>query len=1342
MALDTKSMKFVEVDPTGRYGRYDDVLGKGAFKTVYRAFDEVDGIEVAWNQVKVQDVLKSPEDLERLYSEVHLLKTLKHKNIIKFYNSWVDTKTKNVNFITEIFTSGTLRQYRKKHKHVDIKAVKNWSRQILRGLLYLHSHDPPIIHRDLKCDNIFVNGNQGEVKIGDLGLAAILRQAHAAHSVIGTPEFMAPELYEEEYNELVDIYSFGMCLLEMVTFEYPYSECTNAAQIYKKVTSGKKPAALEKLKDPEVRAFVDKCLAAASVRLPARELLMDPFLQCEGDREAVECGPSLLIAKSRTDDMEELGVIFEDPVPSMPTSLDSYSKRKGVGNSSEDKADVASTSRRPPLLSVGQEPQTEDDLQPRSTRFETEKLSGEKERARRSSRDFRVKGKRGDDDTIFLRLRIADHDGEYRNIHFPFNVETDTAMSVASEMVAELDLSDQDVTTIAEMIDVEILALVPEWKPGVAIDDTGATDGETGGPNEDGHAILQDESDPMATVSSEDSLIELQASSWKPRSFSPKISSIAVTSPPRVVEGTMHGRFEEVKYSHRPDLPQCGPESSLVFSSDSSEGHMRVGGDWEHSRPKSEASVADSASPTNRSFSSGLKHTHLAEEDCDNQRPSNIVLEDRTERFGVGLTSTDVVSVEDILKDSGNMGNINPTLGSNFPTETIMKIVRIIHFCLQPNDVHQQTMSYVIDEINGALILEEGLKAEEGAMKIEIPPYASCASIETLKKFDWWRPIVDEKSTSDCSEIGQKRSTVALVDINPKGKRQQQPQTIFTQSHGSRSSEGDSVYSSSDHEMPSASKKESLSPQPELFGTITSIEGVPNLPTMRKSSIMVASRKNNEGNVELLFKDAENMTQVVGVGLEWAKVVVTKELDVEVREIGEHAWKGLWEDQGCEKLELIEIILPEPETKVGGSLNTKLEDQIERFGIGLTKSDVIGVYAENHLEQLNEGFFPLVYDLVEYMGFEGENSIKCRQVSGGEGGSSKGAAKVRCSTEKSRGKQNVHQDPSQDPPEDGSQDGFQGPPQGPSEPLFTLPLDMEEKKVLLVSIIPLWGYLSHGLGGQEIHDGHELYKATIVPVLKFMFEVDGGHRKITTTLILTCDLGEGGGPNVNPGNLGYFQDNITISLHCEMDRAATLLSRRVENVEIVKRTTTTNASSSYKWGCKGEILLPFLGIQAGGGDGQTTERGSSFAHEISVPQLSSFYVTSKCRGSSLVYNFLYPEEVQARIADDKQGPRELITSEIGGTFEPTIVGEWDGLDQSRKCNYIFKTQRDIISIEVLRQSHGSGQEPECIKQQYELPLWVNHSMTHILRRHEIKELRAPKVNILKHVIGAKPALLG
>lgn len=75
-------------------------------------------------------------------------------------------------------------RYRKKHKNVDIKVIKDWARQILCGLVYLHSQNPPIIHRDLKCDNIFVNGNQGEIKIGDLGLATVMQQS-PARSVIG-----------------------------------------------------------------------------------------------------------------------------------------------------------------------------------------------------------------------------------------------------------------------------------------------------------------------------------------------------------------------------------------------------------------------------------------------------------------------------------------------------------------------------------------------------------------------------------------------------------------------------------------------------------------------------------------------------------------------------------------------------------------------------------------------------------------------------------------------------------------------------------------------------------------------------------------------------------------------------------------------------------------------------------------------------------------------------------------------------------------------------------------------------------------------------------------------------
>lgn len=74
------------------------------------------------------------------------------------------------------------------------------------------------------------------MKIGDLGLAT-LKNRSFAKSVIGTPEFMAPEMYEEHYDEGVDVYAFGMCMLEMATSEYPYSECMGPAQIYKKVIS-------------------------------------------------------------------------------------------------------------------------------------------------------------------------------------------------------------------------------------------------------------------------------------------------------------------------------------------------------------------------------------------------------------------------------------------------------------------------------------------------------------------------------------------------------------------------------------------------------------------------------------------------------------------------------------------------------------------------------------------------------------------------------------------------------------------------------------------------------------------------------------------------------------------------------------------------------------------------------------------------------------------------------------------------------------------------------------------------------------------------------------------------
>ncbi|KAF9355270.1 hypothetical protein BGX34_010564 [Mortierella sp. NVP85] len=265
--------KVVEVSPNGRYAKLNSVLGKGAYKIVYKGIDREEGYEVAWNCFQT-----TKQEYTELSQEVEILKRVRHPNIINFHDCWY-SNTEFI-FITELMTSGTLREYIRKLQSPNLKVIKRWCRQILKGLIYLHSYDPPIIHRDIKCDNIFINGAHGEVKIGDMGTAKM--KIGKKYTVIGTPEFMAPEMYEEKgYSEKVDIYAFGMCLLEMVTGDYPYNECKNAAQIYKKVTQGLKPECLSRIADQEILNLIQHCIAPENDRYSAQEAMDDPFLGVE-----------------------------------------------------------------------------------------------------------------------------------------------------------------------------------------------------------------------------------------------------------------------------------------------------------------------------------------------------------------------------------------------------------------------------------------------------------------------------------------------------------------------------------------------------------------------------------------------------------------------------------------------------------------------------------------------------------------------------------------------------------------------------------------------------------------------------------------------------------------------------------------------------------------------------------------------------------------------------------------------------------------------------------------------------------------------------------------------------
>ncbi|XP_021575443.2 serine/threonine-protein kinase WNK3 isoform X3 [Ictidomys tridecemlineatus] len=270
-------MKAVATSPSGRFLKFDIELGRGAFKTVYKGLDTETWVEVAWCELQDRKLTKAEQ--QRFKEEAEMLKGLQHPNIVRFYDSWesILKGKKCIVLVTELMTSGTLKTYLKRFKVMKPKVLRSWCRQILKGLQFLHTRTPPIIHRDLKCDNIFITGPTGSVKIGDLGLATLMRTSFAK-SVIGTPEFMAPEMYEEHYDESVDVYAFGMCMLEMATSEYPYSECQNAAQIYRKVTSGIKPASFNKVTDPEVKEIIEGCIRQnKSERLSIRNLLNHAF---------------------------------------------------------------------------------------------------------------------------------------------------------------------------------------------------------------------------------------------------------------------------------------------------------------------------------------------------------------------------------------------------------------------------------------------------------------------------------------------------------------------------------------------------------------------------------------------------------------------------------------------------------------------------------------------------------------------------------------------------------------------------------------------------------------------------------------------------------------------------------------------------------------------------------------------------------------------------------------------------------------------------------------------------------------------------------------------------------